>query len=358
MKKILLLLLACVVLPGIWSSPFAGTATAQSSYVEDQGYSFLISKSPTATAWGDTVHWYQIKTTRGAWLRANSGTDVDMVTTEPAPYDTMSLWCVTGNATDGYSFYNRGKGPGLMVTYDAVADNKKAVMAATGTYSQFIIGTSTAAANSYTFHYGANCYFNNRSDKLSTWNDARGANDSGSSLLFTEVTAEDMVRPDTVIYTIDKPNGDQYRVANGTTTVNDSYNTYWKSTAKPQLTFGTTANNMQWSNDDVLINSGSGGCTYTLTPPTGYVIYDYTFEVVNNGHSETQTITMDDGRVITTGSDAITVTMVGKNLSTVSFALSGSNKAVKVTNFVVKVKVDKPEKPIVSTADAEHWYYI
>ncbi|MCI6144149.1 MAG: hypothetical protein MR679_04045, partial [Bacteroidales bacterium] len=66
MKKILLLLLACVVLPGMWSSPFAGTATAQSSYVEDQGYSFLISKSPTATAWGDTVHWYKVKTQRGA----------------------------------------------------------------------------------------------------------------------------------------------------------------------------------------------------------------------------------------------------------------------------------------------------
>lgn len=358
MKKILLLLLACIVLPGIWSSPFAGTATAQSSYVEDQGYSFLISKSPSATAWGDTVHWYKIKTTRGAWLRANSGTDVDMVAAEPAPYDTMALWCVTGNSTDGYSFYNRGKGPGLMVTYDAVADNKKAVMAATGTYTQFIIGTSTAATNSYTFHYGDHCYFNNRANKLSTWNDARGVNDDGSSLLFTEVTEEEMVQLDSITYTIDKLNGDQYRVINNTTTVNDSYNMYWSSTANPHLTFGTTANNMQWSDNDVLIYSGSGGCTYTLTPPSGYVIYDYTFEVVNSGHSEAQTITMDDGRVITTGAEVIPVTMVGKNLSTVSFALSGSNKAVKVTNFVVKVKLDKPEKPIISTTDAEHWYYI
>ncbi|MBS7408930.1 MAG: hypothetical protein KIG47_07460, partial [Prevotellamassilia sp.] len=280
MKKILLLLLACVVLPGIWSSPFAGTATAQSSYVEDQGYSFLISKSPTATAWGDTVHWYKVKTQRGAWLKATSGTDVDLVTAEPDTTDLMGLWCVTGNATDGYSFYNRGKGPGLMVTYDAVADNKKAVMAATGTYSQFVIGTSTAAANSYTFHYGANCYFNNRDGKLSTWNDARGANDGGSSLLFIDIN-----QPDSVIYTVDKLNGNLYRVDNNTTTINASYNKYWTSTANPQLTFGTTANNMQWSNDDVLIYSGSGGCTYTLTPPSGYVIYDYTFEVVNSGHS-------------------------------------------------------------------------
>lgn len=329
---------------------------ADPTYVEDQGYSFLLSEEPTDDAWGETVHWYKMKTARNAWLVANSGTDVDMTADEPADYNEYALWCVTGNTVSGYTFYNKAKGPGMKVTYASVADNQKAVMAATGTYTAFTLNTSTAATDSYAFHYGDKCYLNNRSSKLATWNDDRGANDGGSSFLFIEVSNEP--HPNELTITVDKPNGTLYNGSGGTT---GNYFSTWKSSTRPQVTFGCgTVNNMNWSGDNLQLFTGSAASsTYTLTAPVGYIIDSYSFTFANNDHSTDLTLTMDDGTAYTTSQTAATRSVNCVALSSLSFTLAGTNSmGVVLTDFTLHIKKDIPEPPVTSTEGDEHWYYI
>ena len=329
---------------------------ADPTYVEDQGYSFLLSEEPTDDAWGETIHWYKMKTARNAWLVANSGTDVDMTADEPADYNEYALWCVTGNTVSGYTFYNKAKGPGMKVTYASVADNQKAVMAATGTYTAFTLNTSTAATDSYAFHYGDKCYLNNRSSKLATWNDDRGANDGGSSFLFIEVSNEP--HPNELTITVDKPNGTLYNGSGGTT---GNYFSTWKSSTRPQVTFGCgTVNNMNWSGDNLQLFTGSAASsTYTLTAPVGYIIDSYSFTFANNDHSTDLTLTMDDGTAYTTSQTAATRSVNCVALSSLSFTLAGTNSmGVVLTDFTLHIKKDIPEQPVTSTEGDEHWYYI
>lgn len=158
-------------------------------------------------------------------------------------------------------------------------------------------------------------------------------------------------------YTIDKTNGDLYH-QNGST--NQSYNKTWKSHTTPQLQFGCGANNMNWVDNNVQLMSGSAGsATYTITPPAGYVITEYSFSFANNAHDTALDLTMDNGTAYRTSGTAQTVS--GKNLKTssVSFVFAGTNgKGVVLTDFTVKVKEDVIEAAQISTEGNEYWYYI
>ncbi len=169
--------------------------------------------------------------------------------------------------------------------------------------------------------------------------------------------------PEATDYTIDKANGNLYH-ANGS--ANQNWNCVWKSTATPQLQFGCgTINNMNWSGNNVQLMTGSAGsATYSITPPTGYIIEDYSFTFVNNSHGTGLTLTMDNGDTYTTSQTEQTKSATGKKLGTVSFTLAGTNgMGVLLKNFTVKIKQGTPEAeentaPVVSTEGDEHWYYI
>ena len=161
----------------------------------------------------------------------------------------------------------------------------------------------------------------------------------------------------TIDYTIDKTNGNLYRG----TSVNQNWNSVWKSNATPQLQFGCGVNNMTWAGNNIQMMTGTAGSsTYTLTAPAGYVISDYTFTFTNSsGNTTGLTLTMDNGQAYTTKSTPQTVSAQGQKAYSVSFVLAGSNgKGVELTDFVVKVKEDKVEGPQMSTENDVHWYYI
>ena len=145
--------------------------------------------------------------------------------------------------------------------------------------------------------------------------------------------------PTEITYTVDKTNGNLYK--NGTT-ANQSWNNTWKSNAEPQLLFGCGPNNMNWVDNNVQLMTGSAGsATYTLTPPTGYVITDYSFTFANNGHETGLELTMDNGAAYTTKTEAQTISGESVKVSSVSFTLKGSNNnGVVLTNFTVTVKED------------------
>ena len=160
-----------------------------------------------------------------------------------------------------------------------------------------------------------------------------------------------------IVYTIDKTNGNLYRG----TTANQNWNNVWKSNATPQLQFGCgTVNNMNWQGNNVQLMTGSAGsANYALTAPAGYAITEYSFTFANNGHNTGLSLTMEDGKGYTTSTNAQTISAKNIKANSVSFVLAGSNNnGVLLTNFTVKVKKETIDKPIISTTDNEHWYYI
>ena len=163
--------------------------------------------------------------------------------------------------------------------------------------------------------------------------------------------------PAEITYTIDKANGNLYN-ANGK--ANQNWNNAWKSNAEPQLLFACGPNNMNWTGNNVQLMTGStGNSTYTLTAPTGYVISEYSFTFANNGHANALEMEMDNGAFYTTSTTPRTLSAKKQRLSSLAFNLKGANgNGVVLTDFVVKVKLDVVERPMVSTEGNEYWYYI
>ena len=170
------------------------------------------------------------------------------------------------------------------------------------------------------------------------------------------VGGEEEEIPSEIIYTIDKTNGSLFRDNDAE---NAAWNHVWKSNEEPQLQFGCGPNNMNWHNNNVQLMTGGSSCRYTLTAPAGYVIYEYSFTFANNGHDNAQEIVMENGDVYTTSTTPKTVSAQKQYLTSLYFDLKGPNsKGVVLSNFVVKVKRDVAELPIISTDGNEHWYYI
>ena len=137
-------------------------------------------------------------------------------------------------------------------------------------------------------------------------------------------------------YTLNKANGNLYRGE----TANQSWNSIWKSNANPQLTFGCPVNNMNWEGDNIQMMTGSAtSSVYTITPPSGFVITDYSFTFTNNTHDTGLSLTMADGTAYTTKTESQTISASDAELQNVSFTLAGPNgKGVVLTDFTVKVK--------------------
>lgn len=99
MKKVFTLfcaLMVCVL--------FSGVANAQSPVV------FHTSDAPTETGWGANTYWYYI-TLKGKVISSSVG-DSDgfkMESTTTISGDE-AMWCVVGDATNGYRFYNKKAG--------------------------------------------------------------------------------------------------------------------------------------------------------------------------------------------------------------------------------------------------------
>ena len=167
---------------------------------------------------------------------------------------------------------------------------------------------------------------------------------------------DEEVLPKEIVYTIDKANGNLYR-NNGE--LNASWNNTWKSNTEPQLLFACGANNMNWASNNVQLMTGGSNCRYTLTAPAGYVIYEYSFTYANNGHDNTQELVMDNGDIYTSSTTPKTISAKKQKLTSIYFDLKGPNgKGVVLSDFVVKVKLDVVERPLISTEGNENWYYI
>ena len=318
----------------------------------------------------DAEHWYQITSLRSA----NHYVTAEGETTGVVGLETSSKY-----ATSMWKFVDRGNG-----TFDIVNREYKSYLNPVVNYNSQVQTVKSQPQTGWTVSYGdtpgyyiissgevqLNQTGSAQNYAIYNWsnqnNKGKDRTDTGCQL-YIHVAGEPEEMPgeggegddetaSELSYIVDKANGNLYRG----TTANQAWNSVWKSTLTPQLQFGCGVNNMNWNGNNVQMMTGTAGSsTYTLTAPAGYVITDYSFTFANNNHSTALSLTMDNGTVYSTSSTAQTVSASGQKLYSVSFVLAGANgNGVLLSDFTVKVKEDKNEKPLVSTEGNEHWYYI
>ena len=305
-------------------------------------------------------HWYQFTSLRSPNLYITAeGQAAGVAGKENTGAAATSMWKFVDRGDSTFDIINREYGSYLnpsanyntQITTTASKPAKGWTVSYANTPSFYIISSGEVQLNQTGSGQSFAVY--NWSSNTSLGSD-RG--DTGCQIAIAEA-GEIEELPSALEYTVDKANGNLYRG----TSVNQAWNSMWKSNATPQLQFGCgTVNNMNWANNNIQLMTGTAGsATYTLTAPAGYAITEYSFTFANNGHTTGLSLTMEDGSEYTTSADAQTISATKKALGSVSFTLAGSNgKGVVLTNFTVKVKDDSPEMPAISTEGNERWYYI
>ena len=319
-----------------------------------------ISMPKASTA--ENEYWYQITSLRSPNLFISAeGEATGVVGKENTGTSAVSMW----------KFVDRGDN-----TFDIVNRQYGSYLSPVATYNTQITTTKSKPANGWTVSYANTpAYYiissgdvqlnqtgSGQSYKLYNWSNSAtlGSDraDTGCQLSIAEAAdIEELPTASTIEYTVDKNNGNLYRG----TSVNQNWNSVWKSNATPQLQFGCgTINNMNWAGNNVQLMTGTAGsANYAITPPAGYVITEYSLTFANNGHNTGLTLTMEDGKVYTTSTTAQTISASNISASSVSFRLAGSNgNGVVLTNFTVKIKEDKIESVKTSTEENVYWYYI
>lgn len=144
-------------------------------------------------------------------------------------------------------------------------------------------------------------------------------------------------------YTVDLNNGADNKGPSAT------YWNTWTSTATPSVTFKVTSNNIETSESNLVINSGTTNAPFKLNAPTGYVIDSYSVTFANNGHDVAQTLTFsDEGVAYQTTRAAQTYTVANSGKSSVTITLTGTNQGVKLTDFTVKIRPSFTENEAVN----------
>ena len=215
MRKITNFLLSLLFLLG------GATVYAQTTYT------FAVSDAPTNGEFATNTHWYYIQNKGGSnggyqkvWLSAGE----DYLTSElltlknsTQPTDDYGLWAIVGDDTNGYKFYNKGKGAtyvlGMSTTGNDGNSSAKMVDASSTDDSygvtDFDIHASYCKDDTYWVPaaHGTNRAWNQQSGKLVFWNsdmawygwNYSNTGDDGSAFKFISAEAISV----TINYTVD-----------------------------------------------------------------------------------------------------------------------------------------------------------
>ncbi len=169
------------------------------------------SDAPTANEWAANTHWYLISLkSSGGYLSTADGyvgsdgylkaTNSTAPTADEGTLD-KSLWCVVGDETDGYKFYNKAAGTSSYLGQTGSGSNARIKI-----YTEEEISNSNSNSTTVTYLFtvlasnnsgyayviqgtsGNNAWNkDNNTGYLALWNSANVPSDNGSSFLFDEV---------------------------------------------------------------------------------------------------------------------------------------------------------------------------
>lgn len=185
MKKTLLLFAMLLGVVGAWAQP-------------------KVSDAPQDGQWNVNTTWFVITLKGSNSILTTTFTDnenalmIDGQTTT-APGDD-ALWCVVGDATNGYKFYNKAIGTSKILGITGSEDKARTRMVAdatdgyTTTFDFTQSGVTGGTFWSIKTHGSTNNYLNNRGRYLALWanNSAYGSNGTGSAFLFEEADIEEL----------------------------------------------------------------------------------------------------------------------------------------------------------------------
>ena len=201
MKKFTFLLSLLLAFVGV-------TASAQS---------LKFSDAPSDGTWASNTQWYLIRVAytdsyhpKAAYLSTEDGYTNNnglLLDNDVLPTTDKGLWCIVGNETDGYKFYNKGEGTSKVLgvsnwskMYDASSTKDVAM--------SFDIASSTAKSTAYCVKFHGKSdgdYWWNNSDgggcHLSFWkNDASTTGTTGNAFYFIPVNDLTNAEYDTKIF--------------------------------------------------------------------------------------------------------------------------------------------------------------
>lgn len=186
MKKFTFLLTLLLAFAGV-------TASAQEA--------FVASSAPSDGNWAPNTQWYKMSL-GGKYLSAYStdhnGSLLDNAT---AVEGAGAYWCVVGDETNGYKFYNRAAGPNkvfgiVSILTDDSNDLTRAsfytsatVSASSEVSTTFDLGLYQNSTNEYHAkrHGNGNYYWNQRNNYLGYWNSTNATGVDGSKVRFYAV---------------------------------------------------------------------------------------------------------------------------------------------------------------------------
>ncbi len=162
-----------------------------------------VSPAPIGGQWATGTTWYQVQTKSGYYLRGdNVDTNGNVQMPSSSTLDAAALWCVVGDAANGYTFYNMAKGATTPMCMNNSTNRAQFVALGTDGYTatfDFVSSQKTDESNTYWCvhkHTGENnnYYWNPQGDpkQLTYWNDSGATNDNGSAFLFTEFKQVDI----------------------------------------------------------------------------------------------------------------------------------------------------------------------
>ncbi len=174
----------------------AALATATPAATRAEAAASIQTTTITDGKFAANTQWYVMSIGQQGYLFTNQTVDGYMPLSENNPIFTDDqLWCATGNATDGYRFYNKAAGTDMQLS----APTNPGSHGTTGAEAYVILADPTTSGRTFTWdmttsnnlghaafylnvHGQSSQKINNRANRLAFWT---GGADAGSSVTFT-----------------------------------------------------------------------------------------------------------------------------------------------------------------------------
>lgn len=151
-----------------------------------------VSPAPAGGAFAETTVWYYLANmqTNGTRYISTGYTNGNFLSTGNQTKDTSDKgkWCIVGDDTNGYRFYNKAEGTSKVLLNNANTTSGM-VNATTTTNTYYTITERSAGGKIWNIKNGTsgNNYWCGSGDKLGHWEDSKAATDNNCRWVFEEV---------------------------------------------------------------------------------------------------------------------------------------------------------------------------
>lgn len=196
MKKFTFLLSLLLAFVGV-------TASAQDA--------FVASSAPSNGSWASDTKWYKMSLSGNHLSAYNTDHNGSLLDNSATAEGAGAYWCVVGDETNGYKFYNRAAGPNKVFGIVSVFTNdyndvtrasfytSETVSASREVGTTFDLGLySGTTSNEYfvKLHGNGNFYWNKRDKYLGYWNSSAATSVEGSKVKFSAVELSEVEAAD------------------------------------------------------------------------------------------------------------------------------------------------------------------